>query len=239
MKNRRIIVNLSLAFILAVLMTQGAISQNKPPSELNDRPSITELLASLNRTIPTAQLGLSSTFPDPEVGEVITDVRRYSESVEFAQGFKLSKIEGCRIELTNDNAKFVSFWTKNPDPKKGSFQKTDSSSTVRASFIILLNSLSEKGGKGPFEWKKKGVSASGWRTEYRLKNGRFFPLSLPTKEQIKKALQNPPLKAVLAGSGQNGRDESMTGDTLLFLFDSKDKAKDFDTSFRSAVRQCQ
>ena len=233
-------IHLPIIIILTASLTLGVFCQNKPSSsELKDKSSLTESLTRLSQIIPQSQVGLESNFPDPETDEVITDERRYSESVEFSRGFKLSKIDGCKITLTSDNAKLVSFWTKNPDPKKGSFQQNISSSTFPARLIIMLNNLSEEGGKRPFESRKKGTRASGWRVEYRIKNGWFFPLRLPTKEEVKKALQNLPLKATLTGSGENGRNESMTGDRLLLLFDSKDKAEEFDTLFRSTVRQCQ
>ena len=156
---------LPISFVLTISLTLGVFCQNKPSSsELKDKTSLTEILTLLGQIIPQAQPGLNSNFPDPQPGEIITEGTRYSESAEFSRGFRLSEIEGCRIKLTNDNAKL---------------------------------------------------------------------------EEIKKALQNPPLKVTLKGSGASGQDESMIGDRLSFLFDSRNKAEEFDASFRLAVNRCQ
>jgi hypothetical protein len=222
-----------------LLLALNVLCQNKLPSALSEKSTLAQILTWIDKVIPQASVELDSNEPDPEPGELITDVTPYSEWAEFSPGFKLSENDGCKVKLSNEKTALLKYSSKYPDPRKGSFH-IPLSATYPSVFTIQLNSLSEKGGKRPFEHRKKGAQAVTWRVTYRLRGSPWpFIPRLPSKEKIKKAIQNPPLRITLIGSGQNGRDESMNGDTLSFSFGSKAIAEQFDASFRLAISKCQ
>jgi len=245
MKSRETTPRLLILLVVGLIGVSGVLGQSKRPPELNPRATLPETLSWIGKAVTQARVGLDNNAPDPQPGEVVTDVTPYSEWVEFSSGFNIGTINGCKIELTNDKAQLIRFSSKYPDPKKASFSIRQGSESDQpaypASFTIRLDNLSQKGGKRPYEYEKKGVPVGSWRVEYRLRAISYvpFPTHVPTKGEMKQAILNPPLKATLKGSGENGRDEFMTGDTLSFLFADKGKAEEFDAAFRLAISRCQ
>lgn len=148
--------------------------------------------------------------------------------------------------LRNDDVELISFSTKYPDPRKGSlanFRKTGNNQTRYAGdLFISLEKLSYKNGKSPYRHTKKPEKADllgTWRTEFYRKGLTLGNIKdiLSSSGELQKLLND--LKIEIIGSGEDGRNESMSASgTLTFTFDDKEVSDKFYGAFRQAIKLC-
>lgn len=125
--------------------------------------SLKEILNWLDTTsFPHACIGLESNAAGLEPGETPTTATRYYEWAIFSKGFKLAKIDGCKITLRNNNVELIRFETKYPNPAEGSldeFRKIQNNqSQFTGEFSVPLQKL--KANKAPFHHTKKADQAN-------------------------------------------------------------------------------
>lgn len=241
MKPYKLPINTLLAIALSLGVNSLVFAQkNTLPSGLTENSSLEEILKWLDKTsLPQARIGLEANTPGLEPDEMPTTAARYYELAVFSKGFRLAKIDGCKITLRNDDVELLNFETKYPNPAEGSldvFRKIKSSqSQFTSEFSIPLQKL--KANKSPFRHTKKPERADllgTWRTEFKRKSD-FFPI--PSKVKIKSLLENK-MKVEIIGVGQSGRNDSMDGDEITFTFDDKQISKTFYAAFSKAIALC-
>ena len=210
------------------------------PSGLTDKSSLEDILNWTDKTsLAQARIGLNADAPAVEAGEVITSSTTYSERAIFSQGFKLAKIDGCKITLRNDAVELISFSTKYPNPADGSlddFRKIQNNQTKYAGELsIPLQKLKPE--KAAYRHPKKADKADlpeTWRVEFKR---RFEFFLIPKKEKLKSLMDNL-MKIEIIGAGQDGRNDSMNGDVLTFTFDDKQMSENFYAAFSQAITLC-
>lgn len=241
MKTYKLFINALLVIALSLGINSFVFAQKTAlPSSLTKNSSLEEILNWLDRTsLPEAQIGLEANVSEPEPTEIPTTSTRYYEWAFFSKGFRLAKIDGCKITLKNDDVKLIRFETKYPNPAEGSldeFRKIqDNQSQFTGEFSIPLHKL--KANKAPFRHTKKAEKAAllgTWRTEF-IKKFDFF--LIPTQEKLKSLLENQ-MKIEIIGVGQNGGNGSMSGDELTFTFDDKQMSENFYAAFSRAITLC-
>lgn len=210
------------------------------PLGLNEKSSLEEILNWLDKSsLPEARIGLEANASEPEANEIPTTASRYYESAIFSKGFKLAKIDGCKMALRNDNVELIDFSTKYPNPSQGSlddFRKIQNNqSQFTGEFSIPLQKL--KANKAPFRHTKKAgqaVSLGTWRTEFKRKSEFFL---IPSKAKMKSLMENL-MEIEIIGVGQNGRNDSMDGDEITFTFDDKQASENFYAALSQAITIC-
>ena len=241
MKIHKLLINASLVIVLSFSLNFLIFAQKTTlPLELTEQSSLEEILKWLDQTsLPQAQIGLEANIREPETGEVITTATRYYELAFFSKGFRLAKIDGCKLTLRNDNTELIRFETKYPNPAEGSlneFRKTQNNQPqFTGEFSIPLQKL--KANKAPFRYTKKGEKAALlgiWRAEFKMKFDFFL---LPSKDKLKSLLENQ-MKIEITGLEQIRRNESMNGDEITFTFNDKQMSENFYAAFSRAVTLC-
>lgn len=237
MKTFRLLSRTLFLITVSLAVSLAAFAQNDSlPAELTEKSSLADVINWLDKmNFAQARVGLNAGAPQVETGEVITSVTRYSEWAVFAPGFKLAKIEGCRLILRNDDVKLLSFATKYPNSAEGSldeFRKTgNGQSKYAGEFFIPLNKL--KAAKAAYR-PDKAKSPEAWQTEFKFNSGRLF---FPTRKNMEKMLENQ-MKIEIIGAGEGGGNDSMTGGTLTFSFDDKQQSENFYAAFSRAITLC-
>lgn len=232
-----------LLFLVILSFVFGSVvfaQKTALPAGLTEKSSLEEILNWLDTTsLPQARVGLESNASGVEQGETPTTATRYYELGIFSKGFRLAKIDGCKITLKNDGVELIRFETKYPNPAEGSlddFRKIQNDkSQFTGELFIPLQKL--KANKAPFRHTKKAERADllgTWRTEFRSKSDFFLILS---KEKMKSLLENL-LRIEIVGAGQDGRNDSMVGDELTFTFDDKQMSENFYAAFSRAIALC-
>ncbi len=165
---------------LSLALNSTAFAQNNSlPAELTEKSSLADILKWLDKTsFSQARIGLEANASGVESGDIPTSATRYYELAFFSKGFKLAKIDGCKLILRNDNVKLFRFETKYPNPADGSlddFRKTQNDqSQFTGEFSIPLQKLNAN--KAPFRHTEKAELADlfgTWRTEFK-RNLNFF-----------------------------------------------------------------
>jgi hypothetical protein len=203
---------------------------SKLPPELNKGSSLSEIVDLLDKnSFSHARIGLESDGPnlDPMESMMFT----ISERLVFSSGFRLVKVDGCRLTLRNDEVKVLSGWTNRTDSnemslanfvwggKKGEKKLTPHS----ADLFIPLDKM--RYGKKPYQHTKNPEQAKllgTWRTKFKEKG--FFKRFVFQMEIT--AAEDPELKG------------KMKAATLTFTFDDKDESERFDAAFRQAIKLC-
>ncbi len=232
-----------LLFLFALTFTLNSmVSAQKTtlPSGLTENSSFDEILNWIDKTsLPQAHIGLESNASVAELDEIPTTATRYYEWAFFSKGFKLAKIDGCKITLRNDNVDLIRFETKYPNPAEGSLDEfrriQNKQSQFTGELFIPLQKL--KANKAPFRHTKKAEQANllgTWRTEFKSKFNFFL---IPSREKMKTLLENL-LEIEIIGVGQNGQNDSMNGDELTFTFDDKQMSENFYAAFSRAITLC-
>jgi len=241
MKTSKLLVHTLLVIVLSLSINSLIFAQKTAlPSGLTENSSLEEILNWLDKTsLPQARIGLEANVTEPETSEIITTATRYYEWGIFSKGFKLAKIDGCKITLRNDNVELISFSTKHPNPAEGSlddFRKIQNNrSQLTGEFFIPLQKL--KANKAPYRHTKKADQANllgTWRTEFKRKS-EF--LIIPSKEKMKLLLDNL-MKIEIVGAGKDRRNDSMNGDEITFTFDDKQMSENFYAAFSRAITLC-
>jgi len=215
-----------------VCLGSQTLAQNKPklPSPLNARSSVSEIVDWLDKnSFSHARIGLESDGPnlDPMESMMFTT----SEEMVFSSGFRLVKVDGCRLTLRNDEVKVLSGWTNRTDSnemslanfvwggKKGEEKLTPHS----ADLFIPLDKMRYgeklyKHTKNPEQAKLLGT----WRTKFKEKG--FFKRFVFQMEIT--AVEDPGLKG------------KMQAATLTFTFDDKEESERFNSALRQAIGLC-
>ena len=109
---------------LSLILNSVAFAQkNNLPAGLTEKSSLEEILNWLDKaSLPQARIGLEANVKEPEMGEVITTATRYYELAFFSKGFRLDKIDGCKVKLKNDDVELLRYVTGYPDSSKGSLR---------------------------------------------------------------------------------------------------------------------
>jgi hypothetical protein len=232
--------SLFLTALSLSLHSVGFAQKTPLPAELTEKSSLEEILKWLDKTsFAQARIGLEADVPDLEADEIPTTATRYSESAFFSKGFRLAKIDGCKLTLRNDNVELIRFETKYPNPAEGGldeFRKIkNNQSKFAGEFSIPLQKL--KANKATFRHTKKTELADllgTWRTEFKSKSDFFL---IPSREKLKSLLENQ-MKVEIIGAGENGSSDSMGGDELTFTFDDKQVSENFYAAFSRAITLC-
>ncbi|HEY0458497.1 MAG TPA: hypothetical protein VGC97_05045 [Pyrinomonadaceae bacterium] len=242
MKTHKLHIHALLIIVLSLNLNSLVFAQKVAlPSGLTEKSTLVEILNWIDRTsLPQARIGLESNVKEPETGEVITNATRYYEQAFFSKGFRLAKIDGCRLRLRNDNVELIKFETKYPNPAEGSlddFRKIQNDkSKFTGEFSIPLQKL--KANKAPFQHTKKAEQAAllgTWRTEFKRKSEFFL---IPSKAKLKSLLEYL-MEIEIIGVGQNGRNDSMSGSEITFTFDDKQMSENFYAAFSRAITLCE
>ena len=234
---------LSIAFCLSAFAQKTAL-----PPELNKKSSLTDVLNWLDKmSFAQVRIGLESTgngLTQPE--DIPTSATSYSEEAVFSQGFKLSKIEGCKIVLTNDDIKILQFRTANPDYNKGTFEyfrkADDDQSKFTGELTIPLKEIIAK--KEPFRYTSKTEKADLfgiWRTQFNTKSDFGYGLFIPTKKKVKEKIKEATERSVaieISGEKLGDRTESMRASRLTFTLDDKEMSEKFYAALSQAVNIC-
>lgn len=241
MKIYKLLTNTLFLTVLSFGLDSPAFAQtNNLPVELTEKSSLEEILNWLDKTgFAQARIGLEANASGTEPDEILTAHTSYYEQAFFSKGFKLAKIDGCKITLKNDDIKLISFETKYPNPAEGSldkFRKIQSNqSQFAGEFFIPLQKL--KANKAPYRHTKKAEQADllgTWRTEFKRKFEFFL---IPSEKKLKLLLENQ-MKIEIIGIGQDGRKDSMDGDEITFTFDDKQASENFYAAFNRAITLC-
>ena len=215
-----------------VCLSSQTLAQNKPkpPPPLNASSSVSEIVDWLDQnSFSHARIGLESGGPnlDP-MGSMMSTI---AEGLVFSSGFRLVKVDGCRLTLRNDQVKVLSGWTNRTDSnemslanfvwdgKKGEKKLTPYS----ADLFIPLDKM--RYGKKPYQHTKNPEQAKllgTWRTKFKEKG--FF----------KRFVFQIEITAV----EDSGLKDKMKAATLTFTFDDKKGSQRFDSAFRQAIGLC-
>ena len=241
MKAFRLLLYTLFLVALSLVLNSAAFAQNNSlPAELTEKSSLADILHWLDKTsFSQAHIGLEANASGVEPSEIPTTATRYYEWAIFSKGFKLSKIDGCKLILRNDNVELSNFSTEYPNPAEGSldeFRKIQNNqSQFTGEFSIPLQKL--KTNKAPYRHTKKADQANllgTWRTEFKRKSEFFL---IPSKEKMKSLLENL-MKIEIIGVDQDGRNDSMNGDEITFTFDDKQMSENFNAAFSRAITLC-
>lgn len=233
-----------LSIIFFSISSETLAQSSKLPGELMKDSSLEEVINRLDKTsFAKARIGFHKHGQELSENEIPTANTTYSEEAVFSQGFRLAKVEGCRIALKNDDVKLIDFSTKYPDPQRGSlsdFREQMNNQIKYTGFLnIALDSLNENKRKKTFRHTKKIEKAKllgTWQTKYYLKNYSLFSLIFNPKEKIKTYGNDLNISITLPGN-DDGYDR-MTGDFLTFTFDDKQTSEKFDSAFHRAIKLC-
>lgn len=241
MKTYKLLIYALSLVVLSLSLTSLVFAQKSTlPSGLTKKSSLKEILDWLDKTgLAQARIGLSEDVQGIEPDDIPNAHTGYSEWAVFSQGFKLTKIDGCKITLRNDGVKLISFTTKYPNPAEGSlddFRKTaNNQSKYAGELFIPLQKLKAK--KAPYRHTKKTDQANllgTWRTEFTRKFEFFI---IPTRKRMKSLLEDM-MEIEIIGAEPDGGNDSMNGDTLTFTFDDKQVSENFYAVFRQAIILC-
>lgn len=241
MKTYKLLINALFFTVLCLNASFSVFAQKAAlPSGLTENSSVEEILNWLDTTtFPEARIGVEANASGVEQGEIPTTATRYHEQAFFSKGFRLAKIDGCKITLKNDNVKLLRFETKYPNPAEGSlddFRKIQNNqSKFTGEFSIPLQKL--KANKAPYRHTKKAEQADLlgiWRTEFKRKSEFFL---IPSKSKMKSLLENL-IEIEITGVGQDGQNDSMNGDEITFTFDDKQVSENFHAAFSQAIALC-
>ena len=214
---------------------------------MTEKSSLAEILNWLDKTsFPQARIGLEANVKEPETGEVITTATRYYEQAFFSKGFRLDKIDGCKVKLKNDDVEVLRYVSGYPDPSKGSLKFTKTQNDhFTGEFFIPLQDL--KANKAPYQHTKKVETADllgTWRTELKLKSNLSFLSLFPiiwskdkAQEKIEELKENA-MRVEITNAERNERNDLMYGDELTFTFDDKQMSENFYAAFSRAIILC-
>ncbi len=237
---------------LSIILSSVVFAQkNTLPIDLTEKSSIGEILNWLDKTsLPQARLGLETNVKEPETGEVITTATQYYEQAFFSKGFRVDKIDGCKVKLKNDDVELLRYVSGYPDSSNGSlrFKKTQNNQFA-GEFFIPLQDL--KANKAPFKYSEKIEKTDllgTWRTEFKLKSNLSFFSLFPviwSKEKAKEKakekmeeLRENAMRVEIISSEQNEQNDLMYGDELTFTFDDKQTSEKFYAAFNRAITLC-
>jgi hypothetical protein len=237
MRIYQLLVKTFLVITLSLCIDSSLFAQkNRLPSGLTENSSLEEVLGWLDKmALAQARVGLNAEVAGSGSVDAPTIGERYSEWAVFSQGFRLAKIDGCKITLRNNELKLISFSTLSPSPE-GSlsyFRKAaHNQSPLVGELFIPLRKLKAK--KAPYQHTNKAERArllGTWRIEFKLKSVfSFFP-------KLKSQADNLPWINII-GAGHGGLDDSMGGNTVTFAFDDKQMSEDFYAAFSRAINLC-
>ena len=233
---------------LSLIFNSVAFAQkNTLPTGLTEKSSLEQILNWLDKaSLSQARIGLEANVKEPETGEVITSATRYYEQAFFSKGFRLDKIEGCKVKLKNDDVELLRYVSGYPDSSKGSlrFKKTQNNQFT-GEFFIPLQDL--KANKAPYQYTKKTESADllgTWRTEFKLKSNvslfSLFPIILSkdkAQEKMEELRENA-MRIEIISTEPNEQNDLMYGDELTFTFDDKQTSENFYAAFSRAITLC-
>jgi hypothetical protein len=241
MKTSKLLARTFFPIVLCLCFQSLAFAQKTSlPSGLTVNSSLEEILNWLDKTsFSQARIGLESNAAGVEAGEIPTTATRYYESAFFSTGFKLSKIDQCRLTLKNDNVKLLGFYTKYPDPAEGSLKDFRKIPNNQSEFTGELNIPLQKlkTDKAPYRHSKKAEEVDllgNWRAGF-VRKFEFF--LIPTKNKMKSLLENQ-IEMKIIGIGQNERTDLMNGDEITFTFDDKQMSESFYAAFSRAITLC-
>lgn len=207
-------------------------AQTKPklPSPLNASSSVSEIVDWLDKnSFSHARIGLEDDGPNLNPFDSMTGT--ISEGLIFSSGFRLVKVDGCRLTLRNDEVKVLSGWTNRTDSnemglanfvwggKKGEKKLTAHS----ADLFIPLDKM--RYGRKPYQHTKNPEQAKllgTWRTKFKEKG--FF-LRFVFQMEVT-ALEDPGLKRKIKAA------------TMTFTFDDKEESERFNSAIRQAIGLC-
>ena len=241
MKTYNLLLRALFLTVLSLSLNSTAFAQKTTlPAELTEKSPLKEILNWLDKTgFAQARIGLEANASGLEGDEIPTTATRYYEEAIFSKGFRLVKIDGCRITLRNENIDLISFSTKYPNPAEGSleeFRKIQNNlPKLTGEFLIPLQKL--KAGKAPYRHAKKAEQAAllgTWRTEFKSRSELFL---IPSKEKLRSLMENL-MKIEIIGAGQDGQKDSMNGDEITFTFDDKQMSENFYAAFSRAITLC-
>ena len=225
-----------------------ALCQTAPlPGGLSEKSSVAEIVDWLGKsTLTNARIGLTNEVNEPDPAYQ-TDIDPRSEWATFSQGFKVSKMDGCKLVLRNEDPKLLEFATKYPDPKKGSlsnYRKTPTSQTkFPAELYLPLDGLEPNKRKAPYQITKdpkKAAELGTWQTKFNYRPAGSLSLSSAIKIIRKPKGPFPPneFRLEIIGSGVNQQNEKFNASQITFTFDDNQTATDFYAAFRRAVELC-
>lgn len=243
MKTYKLFIRALLAVSLSVSLNSLIFAQKTAlPQGLTESSTLEEILRWLDKTsFQEARIGLESNAPGAQPNDIPGIAVSYYEWAFFSKGFKVAKIDGCKLVLKNDDVELIHFQTKYPNPAEGSLAKfrqvRNNQTQFTGEFSLPLKIL--KANKPPYRHTKKAEKADllgTWRTEFKLTFDFDFFI-IPSKANIKKLLENA-MSMEITGDGLNGQSSKMTGDELTFTFDDKQMSEDFYAAFRRALTLC-
>ena len=222
----------------SICLAPATLAQDQSTQvDVKQLSTVTEVLEFLNKSsFAHARIGLVFDGGEDYRGDDNTSrmnalVSRLSESAYFSSGFTFDNVNGCHLKLKNEQVKIVKWWSGSADQhfmslskflmegRKGEKQLTPQSAVLS----VPLDELKYKKEITPRETHKKTKQLIGaWQVEFKEKN--FFRRSVVHMD-------------VTAAEGTN-LSSKMTAQTLVFLFDDKQEAENFNTAFRRAIQLC-
>ena len=213
----------SLIFSYLLYAGSAAHAQNNGESQnSNSLAMLNEIIDKLNKdAFKNAIVGVANKGTESDLEIFATP---YQEAY-VSRGFILDRYNDCTLTLRNDEGLVLySFLADHPNFKSthsflytAQIQKTP----LSIELVIPLYELSYKKGRKNYRLKTKPERAAiygKWRVQLKARSG-----SLP----------------IVLKATRNGEKESLKGEILTFTFDDEGLSREFDTSFRSAIRLCQ
>lgn len=181
-----------------------------------------EIIDKLNENVfKQAIIGLVNKGSDSD----LETLRKPYQKIYISKGFALKQYEDCSLNLRNDKGLVVDSLLED-HPNYQSINNFFNTAQIQqkplsVELMISLDGLSDKKGRRPYRLKNKAEKAviyEIWRVQLKAKIG-----SLP----------------IVLSASRNGEEKSIKGEILTFTFDDEILSRQFDTSFRLAIKLCQ
>jgi len=228
-----------LIFVMSVCLAANILAQQQPaPVDVNQLSSATEVIEFLNKSsLARARIGLDfdggeSHRGDDNMSRMNAMLARLSEWAYFSSGFTVESFDGCRLRLKNDQVKILKWYSGSADQRfmslskflmegrKGEKQLTPQSAVLS----VPIHELKYKKEIAPkyLKYPPTQQLLGAWQIEFNEKN--FFRRSVVHMDVT--AAEGPDLTS------------KMTAQKLLFTFEDKQEAENFNVAFRRAIQLC-
>ena len=210
---QRLLLLLSL-IALANFQTSAQVKRNLPEG-LNENSSLSEIVQWLDRSsFGNARIVLNDTWDDLTYRSPLVDDEPAKNSFVFAQGFKVTNLEGCTIALGNNDPKTVL-----------KSMELESRDRQVAQLNLEPHRMSPSKGRSTYRFTKdpeKSRVLGPWRTEFKHKGWSYKSF----------------LGLYLYSADTRKLEARWIGYNLAFTFDNKEMSENFDAAFRQAIRLC-
>lgn len=213
----------SLSLVLIGLLSASALAQTnaQPPQRPDQSSSLAEILDWLDKNgLAYARVGVKGSVGKLALAMAdsytATGPIGYpsATTLNFSQGFKLSKVDACTLTLRNEDAQLI-----------GKSEIGDKRTHFAVELILPLDQMSDRKGKTISRYTgnlDKAKVFGTWRTEFTYKG--FFSRVL-----FETSLFAPHTIEIQS---------SWIGNKATFTFDDKETAEQFSTVFRRAIKLC-